>query len=404
MRIHGVINLPMPSQSRRVRPPMRDHEPSCRPGPAPGADTRARAGVFAQTLCAAGGYCRATARERVGLGSRRARPAERTGGRRQRAAGSRNHGRTLAVETGPAGQEMRRWEPAGRLSAGDELHYTVRVTNPGKERVTDIVVTKRLPFGVQYIRGSAVGPACTVQFSIDGGLTFAEPKQLEATKAKGAPSGKRTTRKVSPANTRTCAGSSASRSQRIPRHCCASARRSPDGHHSCRDPRPRRAAGRCLARVHVARAADRHGGTRGGCTQRASAADRRSRHRHRQDVRVPGAGADLRPPGHRVYGHARTAGPAVSPRPAHDLRCAWTSGARRIAQGSCELPVPASTRCRRAAGLYARAQARSGHGIAEGAGLVAHDPQGRHRGIAEHRRTGSRVAVGDVDARELPGR
>jgi uncharacterized repeat protein (TIGR01451 family) len=201
MRIHGLINLPMPSQSRRVRPPMRDHEPSCRPGPAIGADTRARAGVFAQTLCLLLGViaglllANASAWAQGELDPQNAPVAVGSGPLDLAITVE-----TLAVETGPAGQEMRRWEPAGRLSAGDEVHYTVRVTNPGKERVTDIVVTKRLPFGVQYLRGSAVGPACTVQFSIDGGLTFAEPKQLEASKAKGAPSGKRTARKVSPAD------------------------------------------------------------------------------------------------------------------------------------------------------------------------------------------------------------
>lgn len=102
---------------------------------------------------------------------------------------------TLAVETGPAGQETRRWVPAGRLSAGDEVHYTVRVTNPGHAPVTDIVVTKRLPFGVHYLRGSAVGPACAVQFSIDGGATFSAPAKLGV-----ASSGKRSARKTAPAD------------------------------------------------------------------------------------------------------------------------------------------------------------------------------------------------------------
>lgn len=100
---------------------------------------------------------------------------------------------TLAIDTGPGGIETRKWEPAGRLSAGDELHYTIRVSNPGKEPVTDVVVTKRLPFGVHYIRGSAVGPACTVQFSIDGGSTFAAPADLGM-----MPGSKRVARKVAP--------------------------------------------------------------------------------------------------------------------------------------------------------------------------------------------------------------
>ena len=84
----------------------------------------------------------------------------------------------LAVSAGPGGQEIRRWVPAERLNAGDEIHYTLRVRNPGKQAVDSIVVTKRLPFGVRYLRGSATGPAVEVQFSVDGGDTFATPEML----------------------------------------------------------------------------------------------------------------------------------------------------------------------------------------------------------------------------------
>jgi uncharacterized repeat protein (TIGR01451 family) len=84
----------------------------------------------------------------------------------------------LQVSKGPGGQEIRRWVPAERLNAGEEIHYTLRVRNPGKQTVDTIVVTKRLPFGVRYLRGSATGPAAEVQFSVDGGDTFATPEML----------------------------------------------------------------------------------------------------------------------------------------------------------------------------------------------------------------------------------
>jgi uncharacterized repeat protein (TIGR01451 family) len=102
---------------------------------------------------------------------------------------------TLSVDTGPDGAEIRSWVPAGRLGAGDELHYTIRVTNPGKEPVTDIVVTKRLPFGVHYIIGSAVGPGCKVEISIDGGTTFTAPPKPGANAASN-----RSTRRIPPAD------------------------------------------------------------------------------------------------------------------------------------------------------------------------------------------------------------
>ena len=96
----------------------------------------------------------------------------------------------LEVSAGPGGQEIRRWVPAERLNAGDEIHYTLRVRNPGKQAVDTIVVTKRLPFGVRYLRGSATGPAVEVQFSVDGGDTFATPEML-ARAAGGSKKGQR---------------------------------------------------------------------------------------------------------------------------------------------------------------------------------------------------------------------
>jgi len=80
------------------------------------------------------------------------------------------------------GQGAGRFVPATRLAAGDEVHYTLRVTNPGKLPVTDVQVTKRMPQGLQFIAGSAAGPSSIVEFSADGGATFlAKPKASEFT-------------------------------------------------------------------------------------------------------------------------------------------------------------------------------------------------------------------------------
>lgn len=83
----------------------------------------------------------------------------------------------LVVEEGPGGRSEGRFEPAGSLEVGEELHYTIRVTNPGRELVRDVVVTQRLPYGVEYVSGSAVGPACDVEVSRDGGATFVRAQQ-----------------------------------------------------------------------------------------------------------------------------------------------------------------------------------------------------------------------------------
>lgn len=79
----------------------------------------------------------------------------------------------LVAGEGPDGPAVRRYVEARRLEAGEQVYYTVRVRNPGKEAVRDVVVTKRLPYGVEYVPGSAVGPACVVELSSDGGQTFA---------------------------------------------------------------------------------------------------------------------------------------------------------------------------------------------------------------------------------------
>ena len=82
----------------------------------------------------------------------------------------------------PPSRPQARFVAAGRLEAGDEVHYTIRVRNPGSNPVNDVQVTKRMPFGLHYLPGSASGPACAVEFSTDGGKTYAaKPKEGEYT-------------------------------------------------------------------------------------------------------------------------------------------------------------------------------------------------------------------------------
>ena len=62
--------------------------------------------------------------------------------------------------------------PESRLDTGDQVQYTIRVTNPGEEPIGELVVTKRLPGGLRYVAGTAVGPGCEIRVSDDGGRTF----------------------------------------------------------------------------------------------------------------------------------------------------------------------------------------------------------------------------------------
>jgi uncharacterized repeat protein (TIGR01451 family) len=86
---------------------------------------------------------------------------------------------TLLPGDDPERASGRRFVPASRIRAGDEVHYTIRVTNPSRTPVTGVMVTKRLPFGLTYVGGSAVGPAATIHFSADGGESFAAAASLE---------------------------------------------------------------------------------------------------------------------------------------------------------------------------------------------------------------------------------
>jgi uncharacterized repeat protein (TIGR01451 family) len=79
----------------------------------------------------------------------------------------------MEVATQPDGSEEKRFVEARKLQAGEEVYYTIRVSNPGKEPVANVVVTKRMPFGVDYVRKSASGPACDVEVSSDAGATYA---------------------------------------------------------------------------------------------------------------------------------------------------------------------------------------------------------------------------------------
>ena len=72
----------------------------------------------------------------------------------------------------PPERPVAQFVPAGRLEAGDEVFYTLRVRNPGKDPVLDAQVVKRMPFGLHYRPGSASGPDCDIDFSTDGGKTF----------------------------------------------------------------------------------------------------------------------------------------------------------------------------------------------------------------------------------------
>jgi len=82
---------------------------------------------------------------------------------------------TLNVQDRP----VYRLAPANRLSQGQEVYYTVRITNPTPVFANNVVVSQKVPANTIYMEDSAVGPGAEIDFSIDGGVTFAPPENLK---------------------------------------------------------------------------------------------------------------------------------------------------------------------------------------------------------------------------------
>jgi uncharacterized repeat protein (TIGR01451 family) len=90
---------------------------------------------------------------------------------------------TLNVE----GRPLYRMVPATRLSQGQVVYYTVRITNPTPVFANNVVVSQRVPANTLYMEGSATGPGAEIEFSVDGGVTFARPEDLKLDDGTRAP-------------------------------------------------------------------------------------------------------------------------------------------------------------------------------------------------------------------------
>jgi uncharacterized repeat protein (TIGR01451 family) len=84
------------------------------------------------------------------------------------------------------GRVVRRFEPARQVRPYEEVYYTVRVQNSADHPVYPVVVTRPVPENTAYVAGSAVGPAATVTFSVDEGVTFAAPDALQVPTPEGS--------------------------------------------------------------------------------------------------------------------------------------------------------------------------------------------------------------------------
>lgn len=76
------------------------------------------------------------------------------------------------------GKEQTRLVPAETVLPGETVFYTITFTNVSDETADHVVITNPIALELTYLEGSAFGPGMTLEFSVDGGGSFAAPDAL----------------------------------------------------------------------------------------------------------------------------------------------------------------------------------------------------------------------------------
>lgn len=77
-----------------------------------------------------------------------------------------------------AGESDKRMVSADVVVPGETVYYTITFTNVSDESADNIVITNPISDDLIYVNGSGFGPGADMQFSVDGGNTFAEVSDL----------------------------------------------------------------------------------------------------------------------------------------------------------------------------------------------------------------------------------
>ena len=85
------------------------------------------------------------------------------------------------VFTNEAGEPETRLVPAEIVVPGESVFYTITFTNVSDEPADNVVITNPIATDLMYIDGSAFGPGTVIEFSVDGGVTFAAASELTVT-------------------------------------------------------------------------------------------------------------------------------------------------------------------------------------------------------------------------------
>ena len=68
--------------------------------------------------------------------------------------------------------------PAETVVPGESVVYTITFRNISEEPADNVVITNPIADSLTYVEGSAFGPGTEIQFSVDGGQTFAPRDEL----------------------------------------------------------------------------------------------------------------------------------------------------------------------------------------------------------------------------------
>lgn len=80
-----------------------------------------------------------------------------------------------------AGESEKRLVAADVVVPGETVYYTITFTNISDEAADNVVITNPIADDLVYVDGSGFGPGADMQFSVDGGKTFAVPQELTVT-------------------------------------------------------------------------------------------------------------------------------------------------------------------------------------------------------------------------------
>ncbi len=87
----------------------------------------------------------------------------------------------VEVTISDSGESEQRLVAADTVVPGDVVVYTITFTNTSDQTAENIVITNPISGELTYVEGSAFGPGTSIEFSVDGGQTFAAAGDLTVT-------------------------------------------------------------------------------------------------------------------------------------------------------------------------------------------------------------------------------